>query len=154
MKRFPDPKRGAGGFSLIEVIAAMGLLAGVLLAIAGLFVVGAQQVNSGRSSSEALAVARSVIEEMNGWAFRQCYGLLGETGNAQSYTIDTRDLDPADFQWQGDLERTFKGAWAEIRLESLDGVNLDSTSAIRVTVEVFWTEGPRSRHLALSTVRM
>jgi type II secretory pathway component PulJ len=45
------------GFSLVEVVIALGLLAGVLITISGLFVMGAKQVKSGRASSEALAVA-------------------------------------------------------------------------------------------------
>ena len=46
---------GMRGFSLAEVVVALGLLASVLLSIAGLVVMGARQLHGGRSSSEALA---------------------------------------------------------------------------------------------------
>ena len=48
-------RRDEKGFSLIEVVIALGLLAGVLIAIAGLFILGGRSVKSGRTSSEALA---------------------------------------------------------------------------------------------------
>ena len=48
-------RRGDSGFSLVEVVIAMALLAGVLIAISGLFIIGGAQVKSGRKSTEALA---------------------------------------------------------------------------------------------------
>ena len=39
------------GFSLVEVILALGILAGVLISIAGLFIMGSKQVKSGRTST-------------------------------------------------------------------------------------------------------
>lgn len=63
--------RDERGFSLVEVIIALGLLAGVLVTISGLFVVGTKQVKSGRTSSEALAVAKEIQEDMYGWGYSQ-----------------------------------------------------------------------------------
>ena len=79
------------GFSLVEVVLALGLMAGVLISIAGLFILGSKQVESGRTASEALSVARGILEEIDGWGFRQTYQLFGIDGTtATSATVDTR----------------------------------------------------------------
>ena len=89
------------GFSLVEVILALGILAGVLISIAGLFIMGSKQVKSGRTSTEALSVARAVLEEMDGWGFRQTYQLFGVDGTANTTaTIDSRS-DAYSAKWQG-----------------------------------------------------
>ena len=45
------------GFSLAEVVVALGLLAGVLISMAGLLVLGNRLVGAGRGSTAALAEA-------------------------------------------------------------------------------------------------
>lgn len=55
------------GFSLLEVILALGMLAAVLVSTTGLLVMGSYQTKSGRTASEALSVARTILEEMQGW---------------------------------------------------------------------------------------
>ena len=147
------------GFSLVEVILALGILAGVLISIAGLFIMGSKQVKSGRTSTEALSVARAVLEEMDGWGFRQTYQLFGIDGTANTTaTIDTR-TDSYSAKWQTTLDAKLFDYHAEIEISSLGppGASLptlDATKAIRVVVTVFWNEGGRSREVRLGTVRM
>ncbi len=150
-------RRTERGFSLIEVVIALGLLAGVLISISGLFVIGGSQVKSGRSSSEALAVGRTILEEMNRWALKQSYQVYGYTGSATSYTIDTRTNSYAT-KWQPTLTSKLGNGYAIIQLESLgpDPTKppMDASKAIRVLVTVNWDEGARHRTVQLGTVRM
>lgn len=155
-----DELRSQRGFSLVEVVIALGLMAGVLISVAGLFVVGARSVNSGRNSSEALAVGRQIIEEMNGWGYAQTYALYGFDGSAASYSVDTRSNAYAA-KWQPILnERLGDGAFATVQINSLIAsgsppvLNASNCKAIRVVVTVFWNEGPRGRNVAVGTVRM
>ena len=151
--------RTSAGFSLVEVIVAMGLLSGILISIAGLMVVGNRQVKSGRHSSEALVVARMIFEDMNGWGFHQTYSLLGDDGSGETLLVDTSVSSEALTQtWQLALEGMLENTRAEIRLESIVEEGgppiLSSASAIRIQVTIHWTEWPRDRTLQLSTVRM
>lgn len=152
--------RSERGFSLVEVVIALGLMAGVLISVAGLFVLGGRSVNSGRNSSEALAVGRQIVEEMNGWGFRQTYGLYGFDGAATTYSVDTRTNAYAG-KWQPILTgRLGNGSFATVQINSLvasgspPAMNASSCKAIRVVVTVFWNEGARGRNVAVGTVRM
>ena len=156
----PEARRGERGLSLIEVILALGLMAAVLISIAGMFVLSERQVVSGKTSSEALAVARTILEEINGWGFRQTYENFGFDGAAQSYTILSSTNGNAT-KWQDMLDDSLeRGSDATIVIQSLapTGVavpNLDATRAMRVTVTVGWTEGEgRNREVSVTTVRM
>lgn len=149
------------GFSLVELVIALGLLAGVLISIAGLFVVGGQQVKAGRTSSQAVAMGKQILEEMNGWAFRQTYSLFGLDGSANTYTIDCRsNTSTYCAGWQNTL-RTGLGttAYVTIGLNSLAKtgtpavMNNDNCRNIRVVVTVNWREGARPRTATVATVR-
>src|SRR5262245_38054191 len=114
-------RRDERGFSLIEIVVALGLLAGVMIAIAGLFVMGGRSVKSGRTSSEALAAGKEIVEEMNGWAFAQLWGNFNLNGQAVTYTVDTNSCTTADcVGWQTAL-RTKLGptAHATIKIDSV-----------------------------------
>ena len=147
-----------GGFSLVEVILALGLLAGVLISIAGLFVLGGRQVRSGRASSEALSVARMILEETEGWGFRQTFERYGFDGAAPSYVVDTRDPGYAG-RWQAELDRMLHDSHATVEIRSVAAAGvpappLEDARAIRVVVTVHWSEAARARSLQLGTVRM
>ena len=61
-------KRGARderGFTLIEALIAIGLLAGGMVAVAQLLVISLRMHHLGRSTSEASALATAKIEELN-----------------------------------------------------------------------------------------
>jgi prepilin-type N-terminal cleavage/methylation domain-containing protein len=145
------------GFSLVEVVVALGLLAAVLISISGLFVLAHRQVDGGRKHSVALSVARDILEEMDGWSFRQIYLEYGLDGSAASYTIDSR-TNGAAAGWQDALAAELSECHAEILLQSLDGSGsppaLVDTRAVRVEVGIFWKEGLRPRSLRLAVARM
>ena len=145
------------GFSFIEVIIALGLLATVLVSISSLFVTGRHQVRAGRSTSEALALARSILEEMESWGFSQSYSQFGLDGSAPSYTIDTRTNTYAG-KWQDVLEGALLESWAEIRLASVTTGGstpvLSAANGVRIVVTVHWSENQRERRVDLGTVKL
>ena len=96
------------------------MLAAVLISISGLFVLAHRQVDGGRKHSVALSVARDILEEMDGWSFRQIYLEYGLDGSAASYTIDSR-TNTAAAGWQDALSAELSECHAEILLQSLDG---------------------------------
>ncbi len=145
------------GFSLVEVIVAFGLLAGVLLSIAGLFTLGGRQLASGRDATEALSVAQGILEEVNGWGFHQTWSLFGIDGQSvTSATVDTKTNTYAA-KWQPALAEKLFNGYAEIEIEALaNGAApvLAQARFIRVEVTVHWDEGSRHRQINLATVRM
>jgi type II secretory pathway pseudopilin PulG len=161
-----DP-RGERGFSLVEVVLALGLLAGVLISIAGLFILAAKQVKSGRTSSEGLAVAREIHEEMLSWGYSQIWEAFGQDGQAVGYTVDTMtSASPACGAWQARLTRKLgPAAHATIEIASVadaggalvalaDASGNVLARSVRVLVTVHWTEVPgRERSVTVGTLR-
>ena len=150
--------RDERGLSLVEVILALGLLAAVLISIAGMFVLSEKQVVSGRTATEALAVARSILEEVQGLGFRQTYEIFGEDGTAQSYSLRS-DTNAYAAKWQTMLDDSLeRQSVATIDVQSLGPAspppNLNVTRAIQVTVTIEWVENERPREVSVSSVRM
>jgi prepilin-type N-terminal cleavage/methylation domain-containing protein len=160
-------RRDERGFSLVEVIIALALLAGVMIAIAGLFVLGGRSVKSGRTSSEALAAGKEIVEEMNNWAFGQLWQNFGFTGAAKTYTADTSTCTTADcIAWQSALvAKLGPSAHATIKLDSVAQASLTVPDFenpvgtvlarnVRLTVSVIWRQVPgRNRQVSVVTTR-
>ena len=149
-------KRSESGLGLIEAVIALALLSGVMVTIGSLFVQGQQQIKSGRTSTEALSVAQSILETVEGWGFGETYTRFGYDGTATSYTVDSR-TNSAAAAWQTAISSKLSGGYATIGLSSLASGTppaMASTSAIRVTVTIFWSERNRARTIRLATVRM
>ena len=149
-------KQRQEGSSLVEIILSLGLLAGVLVATASLLVAGRHHAEGGRTASEALSVAQTVLEDMHGWGLHQTYTRFGKDGAATSYTIDTR-TDSYSANWQSLLAEKLENGYATIEISSLGPSTapaLDATRAIRVIVNVHWDEGNRTRLVRLGTTRL
>jgi prepilin-type N-terminal cleavage/methylation domain-containing protein len=161
-------KRGdERGFSLIEVVVALGLLAGVLISVAGLFVLGGRSVKSGRTSSEALAAGKEIVEEMNGWAFAQLWSNFGFNGQAKTYTVDTNACATAECTaWQSALvAKLGSTAHATIKIDSVaqaalaipdfaDAAGYTTAKNVRLTIDVAWTQVMgRARRVSVVTMR-
>jgi len=151
--------RGTGerGFSLAEVIVALGILASVLISVAGLLVVGNRLVKAGRGSSLALAVARDILEECDGRSFAGTYEGFGCDAAQSTCTVDTAaPVDPSMVQWKQMVEEELHQGFAEVLIQSVEDGDLPlaQSRALRITVSVYWTEGPRARNTWLTTVRM
>jgi prepilin-type N-terminal cleavage/methylation domain-containing protein len=154
--RAGEPVNGERGSSLIEVTLAMGLLAGVLGSIASLFVVGAGEVRSGRSASEALAVARTVIEDIEARDARHYIDALGLSGAEAVVTAEAGSCpSPAIDSWCALLDK-LPEAELTLRFAALepDSPDLAESSQIRIGVVVAWREGSRPRTIVLSTLRL
>lgn len=145
------------GFSLAEVIVALGVLASVLISVAGLLVVGNRLVKSGRGSSLALAVARDILEECDGRSFAGIYEQFGCDEVQPTCAVDTSSPVLSSMaQWKEMVEEELYEGFAEVLIESIeDGdLPLQESRALRITVSVFWTEGQRARNMRVATVRM
>jgi hypothetical protein len=148
-------RRSERGSSLFEVTLAVGLMAGVLGSVAGLFVLGAGGVRSGRNASAALAVARSMVEEMQGWGVRQIPQALGCDVSGDSCLADSA-TDTELAAWQALLDEQLPDAHVTIALTPLepDAPPLKNSWQMRVIVTVHWDEGERHRRVRLGTVRI
>jgi hypothetical protein len=138
-------------------VVALGLLAGVLLSIAGLFAIADRQLEGGKNHTVALATARDILEEMDAWGYEQIYQTFGLDGSASAYTVETTS-NPYAAKWQPQLEDELGGCSASITIESAveSGTPpaLRDARTIRIRVTVSWTEGPRARSVSLVTVRV
>ena len=79
VQRTGGRERGTRGFSLIEVIIAIGVLAGLLLSIATMFILGGRQVKNGKTITQATALAQDMMEEFDRASFTGLY-----TANTQA----------------------------------------------------------------------
>lgn len=153
------PARDERGLSLIEVILALGLMGAVMISIAGMFVISERGVESGKTSSESLAVARAILEEINSLGFQQTYQVFGFDGTAATYTLAS-DTNAYAAKWQTILDDTVgRGAVATIEISSVGLMGnapsvLENARAIEVTVTIDWTELERPRDVTVSMVRM
>jgi type II secretory pathway pseudopilin PulG len=157
------------GFSLVEVVIALGLLAGVLISITGLFIMASKEVKAGRKSSEALAVGKEIVEEMNGWGYSQIWGNFGFDGAATTYTVDCRANTVGGFcpAWQTNLTgKIGSSAYATIKMDSMLTAGGATTNFadpatgsilarnVRLLVTVNWTElTGRIRSVQIETSR-
>src|SRR5213593_1833808 len=96
-ERMRNPNRTAsvaipeaeGGFSLIEVTMALGLLATVLISIATLFILGGRQVHQGKSPTTATALGQTIMERIDQLPHDEVYGYFGGTATSTSLSINT-----------------------------------------------------------------
>jgi len=155
VKRPNRERKGEQGSSLFEVTLALGLIGAVLGSIAGLFAIGAGGVKSGRNASEALSVARSMIEEMQSRPPQQVYLQYGCDGGLSSCVANSSD-DSELAGWQVLLDEKLTDAHATVAVASLEPspVPLSSSAQVRVMVTIYWNEGSRARKVRLGTVRM
>ena len=145
-------RRPARGATLIEVTIALGLLGSLLISAAGLVTFGNRQIRAGSSRSQALTIARTVMEEMAAWSFRQSYDRLGCSAEEPQCSVGPGQ--PAVESWQALAKSRVPGATVEVLVAALDGMPLADSRALRVTVSVAWLEGPRSRTLRLMSLRV
>lgn len=153
--------RNEGGFSLVEVVVALGMLAAVLVAIASMFVLGQSNVQSGRKMTEATSIAQHIMEDVNKLSYKGLQVFFVGSPNLTtltSYTADTR-VNPsfANTQYKALIDdRLWKG-YALIVLQPIGGnvkpAVWSTGEAVRVTATVYWTELRRNRSVTVEGVR-
>jgi len=154
-------RKRRGGFSLIEVVISLGLLTTVLVAIASMFVLGQANVKSGRTLTEATAVAQHIMEDINKLSYNGLQVFFVGTPNLStltSYTADTRVASSyANTTYNTFIKSKLYKGYALIVLTPIGG-NIkpavwNSGEAIRINVTVYWTELTRNRKVSIENVR-
>lgn len=160
MKKAAFRKREAG-FSLIEVVISLGLLTGVLVAIASMFVLGQANVKSGRTLTEATSVAQHIMEDINKLSYNGLQTFFVGTptlSTLTSYTADTRVSGSyANTTYNAFVTGKLWKGYALIVLTPIGG-NIkpavwNSGEAIRINITVYWTELTRNRKVSIENVR-
>jgi prepilin-type N-terminal cleavage/methylation domain-containing protein len=160
--------RSESGFSLIEVLVSLGLLAGVMVGVSSLFIYGGKEVKSGKEMTEAYAVAHDIVEELDRMTYTQAYSYFAPTTvnltTATSYTIATDGTetlttaaDATRDGYQANIDQALHNGSATITFEGMDATGTAAAFtlgiSVRVTVMVEWDEGDKHRYLHVSSVR-
>jgi len=149
------------GFSLVEVLVSLGLLAGVMVAVSSLFIFGGKEVNSGKKMTEAYSVAHDIMEEIDRMTYLQSYAYFlpvgGDPAVLTNYTVDTKTSGNNAEVFQPYIDSKLQNGKADIKVEGLDATGtattLASSIAVRITVTVEWDEGTHHRYLHLRSTR-
>jgi uncharacterized protein (TIGR02598 family) len=154
--RGAEPRR-EGGFSLIEVTLALGLLATVLISIASLFIMGGKQVKTGKSTTTAAAISHEIMERIEQKSYSDTYGYFGGTDSSTSVSVNTFTSGNNATQWQAEIGSKLgpqAKAFIDVTpLGSASPLNMGNSQALQVRVTVSWNELGRSKSVALQTIR-
>jgi type II secretory pathway pseudopilin PulG len=144
------------GFSLIEVVLALGLLGTVLISVASLFVVGGKQVKSGKNTTAATALAHEIMEVIEQVPYDQIYGHFGGASGSPSLTVSTTAGGNAG-QWQAEIARKLGpdafGTIAIIPLGCAGAPSLGTSQALQVRVTLTWDELGSVKSVSLQGIR-
>lgn len=159
-KRSHKRTRGSG-YSLVEVIISLGILTGVLVAIASMFVLAQTNVNSGKMLTEATSIAQDMMEDINKLSYNGLQVFFATAQNLNtltSYTADTRVSGSyAATTYAGAVTSKLWKGYALITLQPIGGnvkpAVWNSGEAIRVSITIFWTELRRNRSVTVEGVR-
>ena len=157
----PRKRVSEKGYSLIEILVSLGLMAGVMVAICSMFVLGGTYVKSGRQLTQATSLAQDIMEDINKQSYTGLYLLLqggSPDPNAQSVTSDTRiSGDAANAQWGSGIRSKLHQGFAVVTMVPVGGTVTPSTfstgEAIRISVQLGWTELRRNRSVKVEGVR-
>src|SRR5262245_56477111 len=143
------------GFSLIEVTIAIGVLAGVLLSIASMFIMGGRQVKTGKTITEATALAQDLMEAYDKVSFTALYTGLGAASTDTTFSVTSTATGSPIASWQTEIARKLNSGVATVTIDAVGngGPNFGSAAGIKLTVILSWNELGRSQSVRLSTVR-
>lgn len=168
------PRSRAEGYSLIEVLAAAALLAGVLVSIMGMFVYGGQSVNAGKLMTKATSISNDVLEQFRQLSFRQAYSLIEDGGNT---AVDTRYVwnsptnlpnypDDATYQamltdWKDQVSTQLPKGEMTITIRGIEDLGSNppeetfaTARVLQIVVTVRWTERKRLRSVVFETLKV
>jgi type II secretory pathway pseudopilin PulG len=158
MKMHARDRSPVEGFSLVEVMLALGLLAAVLVSITSLFIIGGRRVAQGRERTEALSVGTHVMENLDQMSYRGLYTNFSAASDPGAATgplvIDSRTNTVAvSLGWQTLIDSKMENGFVTVTLSRIAGTDFRSADAMRVTTTIFWDDLNRTRNISLETVR-
>jgi len=147
--------RNEQGFSFVEVIIAMGVLAGVLVAISSMFLMGGRQLKVGKTMTEATALCHDIMESFDTRSFTALYTDLGAASTATTHTVFSNVSGSAIQAWQTEISRKLEGGVASVAITPMGSgtPNFGSATGIRINVNLTWSELGRQQTVRLSTTR-
>jgi len=141
-------KRDKKGFTLLELVLAIGIFASAMAAILLLFINCAILDNANRNKSIAISHAESAMEYIRSQSFSTNQNHLCSSGNPVPWDVTQTLLNPPNTQ-------------ANLIALTSETINITTTQSccskdpldrLDVTVNVAWSDrGQRSRNLALGT---
>ena len=146
---------GEPGFSLIEVVVAIGVLAGVLLSICSMFIMGGRQLKTGKTMTEATTIAHDIMETFDKLSFTALYTTFGAVTTDSTKTVTSSSGTNAISPWQPEITRKLDNGSASVTVLAMGPgtPNFGSALGIRMSVTVTWTELGRQQTVSLSTTR-
>jgi len=149
-------RRAERGFSLIEVIIAMGILSGVLISIAGMYVMGGRQVKAGKTMTIATTLSHDIMESFDSLSFVSLYTTLGAASTDTTRTVLSTVSTSPIYSWNTKIIQKLANGQASVTILPLGPgtPNFGAATAIRMTVTVTWNELGRAQTVAISTVRL
>lgn len=144
-----------GGFSLVEVIIAIGVLAGLLLSIATMFILGGRQVKAGKTITEATTLAQDIMEEFDRASFTSLYTNLGAATTDSTRTVLSTTTGSPIAGWQTEIGRKLANGSAAVTIDAVGPgtPTFGNAAGIRLTINIAWNELGRPQSVRLSTVR-
>jgi prepilin-type N-terminal cleavage/methylation domain-containing protein len=145
----------ARGFSLVEVIIAIGILAGVLLSIGSMFMLGGRQVKTGKTITEATALCHDIMEDFDARSFTALYTGLGAVATDTTRTVFSNVTGSPINPWQTEINRKLDGGVASVTMQAMGPgtPNFGTATGIRITASLTWTELGRPQTVAITTTR-
>jgi prepilin-type N-terminal cleavage/methylation domain-containing protein len=143
------------GFSLVEVIIAIGVLSGVLISISSMFMLGGKQVKAGKTITEATAISHDIMETFETMSFSALYFDLGAAVTGTTVTVNSTTVGSILEPWQAEIERKLEGGSASATVTPLGPgtPNFGAATALRVQISVTWTEFGRPQTVQMASVR-
>ena len=145
MEASPVHRRPRNGFSLIEVLVAVALLAVILLALFSLVSIGVQRAYSGKKMTQASIVAQAAMERANVY---EAHTLLGGTTAGSEVTqtwtkTGTADADVTPAAVNGtSAEAIERDAWRKILKDADLPAEPGKPATLKVTVTATPTAPP------------
>jgi len=154
-ERRSSSRQAEQGFNLVEVIIAIGILAGVLISISSMFVLGGRQVKGGKTMTQATVLAHDLMEEFDSASFTGLYTGLGAAASDTTKTVSSTVSSSPIAAWQTEIERKLENGSASVNILPIGAgtPNFGTADGIKLTVTLSWNELARPQSVAVSTVR-
>ena len=146
---------GERGFSLVEVIIAIGVLAGLLLSIATMFILGGRSVKNGRTITQATALVQDMMEEFDRASFVGLYTTLGAASTDTTRTVLSTTSGSPIQGWQAEIARKLNNGVATVTIDAVGNgtPNFGAAAGIKLTIDVSWNELGQAHSVRMSTLR-